>query len=97
MSTPDLQTQINALAARLAVLDGQGLQTPAVSFVTQTNAAIAGIQEDQRQSTLTLEGMLATLTSKVNSLWTSIATYLGIPQQPGGTPVTVVPPPGPQQ
>lgn len=94
MPTPDLQTQINALAARLAVLDGQGLAAPATSFVTQTNQKITGLQSDVRQSTLSLEALLTNLNLSVNNLWTALTSYLGLPNQAGQTPTTVVPPPG---
>lgn len=50
MSTPDLQTQINALAARLAVVYGQGSPAPGFSFVTQTNSNTYDLKTDVRLS-----------------------------------------------
>lgn len=92
--SPDLQTQITALAARVAALDGQGLPNANASFVATTNAKITGVQTDLTQSVLSLEGLLTTLTTTVNSLWTALATALGITPPPASGPPTIVPPAG---
>ena len=91
---PDLQTQVSALAARLAALDGQGLPNPNTAFVAQTNAKIKGVQLDLTQSVMTLEGLLATVNVGINALWSALSTALGITPPPASGPPTVVPPAG---
>jgi hypothetical protein len=92
--TPDLQTQLNNLAVRVSMLDGQGLIAPAVGFTTQTNARINGLKVDLTQSVLTLEGLLAKVTASVTSLWTALSTYLGFSPPGADVSQTVIPPSG---
>jgi hypothetical protein len=89
----DLQTQINLLAARVSVIDGEGLKAPAQGYTVQNNAAIAGIKEDLTQSVLSLEGLLQKINASVAGLWVALSTYLGLTPPP--TPsTTVIPPAG---
>ncbi len=91
MSYPPTQDQINALAARLAILDGQGLTAPAVGFVTQINADMAGLKMDIQQAVLTLEATVNSLSNSSQQINTQIDQLLGL----SGityTPVTITPP-----
>lgn len=89
-TTTDLQAQVNALAVRMAVIDGQGLVAPATGYVVQTTNKIAGLQTDLTQSVLTIESLLNKVTASVQALWTALSTYLGISPPPSTGPI---PPP----
>ena len=93
-ASPDLQTQVSALAARLAALDGQGLPTPSTSFVATTNAKIKGVQLDLTQSVMSLEGLLSSVNTSIAGLWAALSTALGITPPPTPIPPTVIPPAG---
>jgi hypothetical protein len=91
MATIPVQTQINTLAARMAVIDGQGLTNPATSFITITDASIAGLKTDLRQAVLSLETSINQMMTALNSLTQMIQTYMGVP--PGTPPVNYTVPP----
>jgi hypothetical protein len=92
--SPDLQSQVTALSARLAVLDGQGLPNPSTAFVATTNAKIKGVQLDLTQSVMSLEGLLTSINISIAGLWAALSTALGITPPPTSAPPTVVPPAG---
>jgi len=75
---PDLQILINALSVRLAVLDGQGLASPAVGFIQQNAADMTGLKNDVDGSALALEALIDNLTSQVQTLQASVNTLLGL-------------------
>jgi hypothetical protein len=93
-ASPDLQTQVSALAARLAALDGQGLPNPSTAFVATTNAKINGLQTDLTGSVLSLEGLLTSAGVSIAGLWAALSTALGITPPPTSTPPTMIPPAG---
>ena len=90
----DLQTQISALSTRLSAIDGQGLPNPSTCFVTTATKKIGGLKEDLSQSVMSLEGLLTTVNTSIMSLWSALATALGITPPPTTAPPTVVPPSG---
>lgn len=75
---PDFQTQINALAARLNLLDGTGLLPPAQGFTAQTNAKLAGLKNDINRGVLSSEGSVNGLTATVQVYVTQLITLLGL-------------------
>jgi len=91
MSNPPVQDQINALAARLALIDGQGLLPPAQGFISQTNANMAGLKMDIQQAVLTLEATVNSLSNSLQQINTQIDQLLGL-SDITYTPVVVTPP-----
>jgi hypothetical protein len=86
-----LQTQVNAILSRLALLDGTGLTAPAVGFTSTTASKLTGLQIDIQQAILSLEANLNELYTNVSSLSAQVDQLLGVTNIPY-TPVIIVPP-----
>lgn len=82
---------LSQLAARVALLDGQGLAPPIQGFVQQTTANIAGVKSDINGVVLSLEASINNLISSVQALTQSVNLLLGLAGL-STTPPTVTPP-----
>lgn len=91
MSYPPVQDQINAIMVRLALLDGQGLASPATGFTATTSASLAGLRTDIQQAVLSLEANLNELYTDVSAINSQVDQMLGVTSTPY-TAVVITPP-----
>jgi hypothetical protein len=78
MGLPPVQTQITSLAARVAVLDGQGLTSPLNGFTSQTTSKFAGLSNDIQQAVLSLEATINSVAAQMQNIQASLNALLGI-------------------
>lgn len=76
-----LSTMIDALTARVAVMDGQGLADPSLGTVPKNAADIAGVRQDLTQAVLKLEQILNTFKTSLTSWTNLLRSHLGLPPQ----------------
>lgn len=76
-TTDQLQTEIDALSARVNSIDGQGLSDPALAQILQMQSKIAGLQTTIRQSVLAMEQALNTLKADLATLKGQLQSHLG--------------------
>jgi hypothetical protein len=86
-----LQAQVNAILARLALLDGQGLLAPAQGFTTTIQAQVNGLKSDIEESVLSLEANLNDLYTDVETINGQVDQVLGVTNTTY-SPVIITPP-----
>jgi hypothetical protein len=75
---PTVQEQIDALTARVNVLDGQNLTDPALAVTTVLAAKDNGLETMLRQNVLAIEQSLNKIKADLAALKTLVNTHLGI-------------------